>query len=147
MHKLYQIKRAETPDVIWNQQVSSKLEEIFILYRGEGRWGALQCVTVCCRVLQRVAACCSVLQRVAVCCLLMGRRRAHWRGKLCACFCQDKARISHSPDKMGPSWVLTETRSYFCKYIYIYLLFPHCRFLSRGFLFVARKQGRWGGYD
>ena len=28
----------------------------------------LQCVAVCCSVLQRVAACCSVLQCVIVCC-------------------------------------------------------------------------------
>jgi len=31
----------------------------------------LQCVAVCCSVLQRVAACCSVLQCVAVCCSVL----------------------------------------------------------------------------
>ena len=31
----------------------------------------LQCVAVCCSVLQRVAVCCSVLQCVAVCCIVV----------------------------------------------------------------------------
>ena len=31
----------------------------------------LQCVAVCCSVLQRVAVCCSVLQCVAVCCSML----------------------------------------------------------------------------
>ena len=31
----------------------------------------LQCVAVCCSVLQRVAACCSVLQCVTVCCSVL----------------------------------------------------------------------------
>jgi len=32
---------------------------------------ALQCVTLCCSVLQCVAVCCSVLQCVAVCCSVL----------------------------------------------------------------------------
>ena len=33
----------------------------------------VQCVAVCCSVLQRVVVCCSVLQCVAVCCSVLQR--------------------------------------------------------------------------
>jgi len=43
----------------------------------------LQCVAVCCSVLQRVAVCCSVLQRVAACCSVLQRTAVCCRAFQC----------------------------------------------------------------
>jgi len=47
----------------------------------------LQCVAVCCSVLQRVAACCSVLQCVAVCCSVLQRVAACCSVLQCVAVC------------------------------------------------------------
>jgi len=53
----------------------------------------LQCVAVCCSVLQRVAVCCSVLQCVAVCCSVL------------QCSFHVMARVSYISHDMRDSWV------------------------------------------
>jgi len=48
----------------------------------------LQCVAVCCSVLQCVAVCCSVLQRVAACCSVPQARLALLSTALASKYCQ-----------------------------------------------------------
>jgi len=49
----------------------------------------MQCVAVCCSVLQRFAVCCSALQCVAVCCSVLQRVAV-----CCRAFCDNKVRCN-----------------------------------------------------